>query len=413
MQRVVTALLILFAVAAPGAAQDGAFDKGQTGLVPEPRAIAKLIDLSDREVNQAGGAKDGFFPEFGNMITGSGWISAGPGYRQHLLGDRALLTASAAVSWKLYKMAQVRFEFPRLAHDHVSVGAQAIYQDMLQINYFGLGNGSRKDNRSGYRLDATDVLGYATVHANDWLSVSGRFGWLHQPELSTMTGWDVSYPNTSEIFTDATAPGLKQQPSYLHSDVSIAADTRDHAGHPTRGGFYRATAALYSDRDHDKYSFRRYELEASHFLPIVEDNWIIALRGFAAFSDTSSGQTVPFYLLPAIGGKNTLRGYYDFRFHDRDAEVFNVESRWGLWRHLDVAVFADAGKVASQVRDLDFHDFKTSYGFGFRVHNREATVGRLDFGHSTEGWRVIVKFSDPFRRSTLSGERTEVIPYVP
>jgi outer membrane protein assembly factor BamA len=195
--------------------------------------------------------------------------------------------------------------------------------------------------------------------------------------------------------------------------VSIAADTRNHAGHPTRGGFYRATAALYSDRDYDKYSFRRYELEASHFLPIVEDNWIIALRGFAAFSDTSSGQTVPFYLLPAIGGKNTLRGYYDFRFHDRDAEVFNVESRWGLWRHLDVAVFADAGKVASQVRDLDFHDFKTSYGFGFRVHNREATVGRLDFGHSTEGWRVIVKFSDPFKRSTLSGGRTEVIPYVP
>src|SRR6267143_300581 len=186
MQRVVTALLILFAVAAPGAAQDGAFDKGQTGLVPEPRAIAKLIDLSDREVNQAGGAKDGFFPEFGNMITGSGWISAGPGYRQHLLGKRALVTASAAVSWKLYKMAQVRFEFPRLAHDHVSVGAQAIYQDMLQINYFGLGSDSLKSNRSGYRLNETDVFGYGTLRPKSWLSFNGRFGWIHQPQLSTM-----------------------------------------------------------------------------------------------------------------------------------------------------------------------------------------------------------------------------------
>ncbi len=413
MRRASAVLVFVCAVAAPCAAQDTAFDNDEAGLAPEPPAITKLINWSDREINQAGGPKDGFFPELGNMITGSGWVSAGPGYRQHLFDRRALVTASAAVSWKLYKMAQVRFELPRLAHDHVSVGAQTIYQDMLQVNYFGLGNSSVKDNRSGYRLDETEVLGYATVRATDWLSVSGRFGWIHQAELSTMTGWDVSYPSTSQIFTDLTAPGLDQQPAFLHSDVSIAADTRNHAGHPTRGGFYRATAALYSDRDYDKYSFRRYELEASQFLPIADERWVVALRGLATFSDTSSGQTVPFYLQPSLGGKNTLRGYYDFRFHDRDAEVFNAESRWGLWTHLDVAVFADAGKVASQFSDLAFHDFKTSYGFGFRVHNRQATVGRLDVGRSTEGWRVVIKFSDPFKRSTLSGGRTEVIPYVP
>ena len=122
---------------------------------------------------------------------------------------------------------------------------------------------------------------------------------------------------------------------------------------------------------------------------------------------------MPFYLLPTLGGKNTLRGYYDFRFHDRHAAVFNVESRWGVWTHLDVAIFADAGKVASEVRDLDFDHFKTSYGFGFRVHNTQATVGRLDIARSVEGWRVVVKFSDSFKRSTLSGGRAVVIPYVP
>ena len=39
------------------------------------------------------------------MITGPGWISAGPGYRHHLLGGRALIMASSAVSWRFYKMA--------------------------------------------------------------------------------------------------------------------------------------------------------------------------------------------------------------------------------------------------------------------------------------------------------------------
>jgi hypothetical protein len=394
-------------------AEPSAVEPVQTGFVEEPHFLTKTINWLDRQVNEGGGPKDGFYPELGNMITGAGWISAGPGYRHHLLGDRAEITASSAISWKLYKMAQARFELPRLAKDRVSVGTQVIYQDMLQVNYFGLGNDSLQADRSGYRLDDTDVFGYATVRPREWLSVNGRFGWIHQAKLSTMTGWSVSYPNVTESFTDTTAPGLTQQPAFLHGDVSIAADTRNYAGHPTSGGLYRATASAYSDRDYGKYSFRRYELEAAQFVPIVRDKWVIAVRGFAVFSETASGNTVPFYLLPSLGGKNTLRGYYDYRFHDRDMEVFNAESRWGLFTHLDAAVFVDGGKVASQARDLDFSNFKTSYGVGVRVHSRQSTVGRLDVAHSREGWRVVFKFSDPFKRSTLSGGRTEVIPYVP
>jgi outer membrane protein assembly factor BamA len=393
---------------------DAATPESVQGLAPEPPAVSKVINWFDREINQGGGPHNGFYPELGNMITGSGWISAGPGYRQDLWQGRARINVSAAVSWKVYKMAQARFELPHLANDRLSIGAQTLYQDMLQVNYFGVGNNSLFGNRSGYRLDETDVLGYATVRPGPaWLSMTGRFGWIHQAELSTMTGWNVPYPNTQQIFTDATAPGLAQQPAFFHGDASIAADTRNYAGHPTSGGLYRATFARYTDRTYGKYSFERYDVEANQFLPIIEDNWVIALRGWAVFSQTSGGNQVPFYLMPSLGGKNTLRGYYDFRFHDRDMEVFNVESRWGLFTHLDAAVFYDFGKVGPQLSDLGFSHLKSSYGVGFRVHTRQATVGRVDVGHSVEGWRVILKVNDPFKRSTLSGGRTEVIPFVP
>jgi Omp85 superfamily domain len=386
----------------------------ETGLAPEPPALTRLIGWFDKEVNQSGGPRDGIYPELGNMITGSGWISGGPGYRQQFKDGRARINVSSAVSWKFYKMAQARFELPRLAHDHLLVGAQTLYQDMLQVNYFGLGNNSLQSNRSGYRLDETDIFGYATYRPGpNWLSITGRLGWIHQAELSTMTGWSVPYPNTLDVFTDATAPGLKQQPAFWHGDGSVAVDTRDNSGHPTSGGIYRATFARYTDRTYGKYSFERYDVEAAHFLPIVEDNWVIALRGWAVFSQTSGGNTVPFYLMPSLGGKNTLRGYYDYRFHDRDMEVFNVESRWGLFTHLDAAVFYDTGKVGPRPGDLGFSHLKNSYGFGFRVHTRQATVGRVDVGHSVEGWRVIVKMNDPFKRSTLSGGRPEMIPFVP
>jgi hypothetical protein len=416
------ALVVLLATRAPSAfAQDRTAappdtagpSASQAGLLSEPGFITKAINRTDSELNQGGEPKDGFFAEFGNMITGSGWISAGPGYRHHLFDGQAVVNVSAAVSWNLYKMAQARFELPHLANDHLTVGSQVIYQDLLQVNYFGLGNDSLKSNRSGYRLDETDVLGYGTVRTTPWLSVSGRFGWIHQAELSTMTGWSVPYPNTLFVFSDATAPGLSQQPAFLHGDVSVAADTRDYPGHPTRGGLYRATASSYADRDYGKYSFRRYEAEAAQFVPLVEEKWVLAFHAWEVFSDTSAGNTVPFYLMPSLGGKNTLRGYYDYRFHDRDMQVFNAESRWGLFAHVDAAVFVDAGKVAPVASDLDFRHMRSSYGAGLRVHTRTSTVGRLDVGHSTEGWRVVFKINDPFKRSTLSGGRTEVIPFVP
>jgi hypothetical protein len=116
---------------------------------------------------------------------------------------------------------------------------------------------------------------------------------IHQAELSTMTGWSVTYPNTLAVFSDDTAPGLSQQPAFLHGDVSVAADTRDYPGHPTRGGLYRVTAASYADRNYGRYSFRRYEADAAQFVPLVADKWILALHAWEVFSDTSRGTRCP------------------------------------------------------------------------------------------------------------------------
>jgi hypothetical protein len=383
------------------------------GLIAEPQLLRKMVNASDGSMNGGGDRNDGPYVEYGNMITGAGWISAGPGYRRHVLDGRALVDLSASVSWNLYKVAQARFELPRLAHERLSLGAQAIYEDLLQVDYFGLGIDSRKGDRSAYRLNDTDLLGYATVRATSWLSVSGRAGWIHQPNLSTATGRNVTVPNTIDTFSEVSAPGLRTQPSFLHADVSIAADWRDHPGHPTSGGLYRATAANYSDRDAGTNTFRRYEVEASQFIPLFTRNWVLAVHAWEVFSDTSSGHVVPFYLLPSLGGQNTLRGYYDYRFHDKDMQSFNAESRWALFAHVDVAAFVDAGKVASRAGDLDFKHLKKSYGAGLRVHNASSTLARLDIGHSTEGWRVLFKMTDPFKRSTPASGRSVVVPFVP
>src|SRR5471032_69490 len=383
------------------------------GLVAEPTLLRKLVGTSESTVGDEKEPGDGLYVETGNMITGEGWISAGPGYRQHLLDDRMLIDVSAAVSWKRYSVAQASVELPHLAHDRLTVGAQVMHQDFLQVDYFGRGNDSRASDQSAYRFKNTDILGFATVRATPWLSVSGRFGGILRPSLSAAAGPRVLVPSTVDLFSDASAPRILTQPSFLHGDVLVAADLRDHKGHPTGGWLYQFVAATYLDRDSGTYSFRRYEVDAAQFVPLFTKRWILALHGREAVSDASSGHVVPIYLMPALGGKNTLRGYPDYRFHDNDMEAFNAESRWALLTHVDAAVFADAGKVASRVTDLDLRHLKTSYGAGLRVHNATATLVRLDVGHSVEGWRVFLKISDPFKRSVPISGRSAVVPFVP
>jgi outer membrane protein assembly factor BamA len=380
------------------------------GFLQEPSILSKLAMSTDTGLG--GEPRDGFYVETGNLISGEGWISAGPGYRRTFLDGHARVDMSAAVSWNYYTMAQVAFELPRLAHDRLSLGVQTRYQDALAVDYFGLGNDSQKSDQTAYRFKNFDVLASGRFQANRWLAVEGRVGWIPAPDLSEAAG-RVTVPNTVDRFTEATAPGISIQPAFVHTDVSVLADSRDHPGHPTDGGLYRATAAVYSDRDTGANSFRRYEAEGSQYVPLWTPKWILGLHAWGVFSDTSSGATVPFYLMPTIGGKNTLRGFRSYRFHDNDMAIVNIESRWALLTHMDLAVFGDNGTVAPKASDLNYHGSHRSYGAGVRFHNATSTLLRIDAGHSTEGWRLYFVMSDPFKRQTPASGRTSVAPFVP
>lgn len=381
------------------------------GVLREPTLMSRVV--MSTESLSGGAPRDGFYLQTGSLITGGGWISGGPGYRRAVFGGHARIDAAAALSWNLYKSLRASFELPDLAHGRLSLGTGVSYQDALQVKYSGIGNETPEGNRSVYRFHNADLFGIARLQVNRWLSIDGRAGWIPQPTLSTATGPMVRDPNTLDVFSEATAPGLTSQPAFLHADASIVADSRDQAGHPTTGGMYRAGAAAYSDRDGGTYSFRRYEIEGAQYIPLGTRKWVLALHAWEVFSDTDDGKLVPFYLMPSLGGHNTLRGYADYRFHDNNLQNLTVESRLALLTHMDVAVFADAGKVAAAPSDLDFRHLKTSYGAGIRLHSARTTLVRIDAGHGTEGWRVFLKLSGSFKRTTPAFGRASVVPFVP
>jgi hypothetical protein len=379
-------------------------------LLNEPGFLRRGIDFASPYMTESGHERgSGFYPKVGDMITGAGWIAAGPGVRLWL-GNRAFVDAAAAVSWHTYKEAQVTFEVPRLAGGHVAVGSEVHWNDMTQVHYFGIGP-DLPETDSEYRMKTVDVVGYTTYRPKTWLAIDGRAGWLAKPAISSGAGWfDADYADTRAVFLNDPAIGV-QPPSYLHGEAAVTFDTRDFPSYPTQGSVFRASWSTFADRTHDAYSFQRYEAEAAQFFPVVKDRWTLAVHGWGVFTDIAADHAVPFFMLPSLGGGNTLRGDRNYRFHDRDMLLVNAESRFGLFEHMDAAIFMDAGNVAPEFSALNLD--KRSYGAGIRFHTRTSTLARIDVAHGQEqGWRVMLKLHDALRMGRID-RHTAAVPFVP
>jgi hypothetical protein len=408
-----SALLLTLAVSTASDAQERREPKTgppeRPALFEEPKIMQTGFDVLERRMPERGAEpRSGFYVETGQMITGSGWVSAGPGYRHFFAERRVHFDASAALSWRMYKVAQASVEVRDVGRPGVMIGSQAILQDMVQITYFGAGTETLENDRSEYGLSSSDFVGFASFQPQPWLAVEGRLG-VVRPTLKAPAGpFSGEHPDARLTFPNDAGMTAGDIPSFVHGGVSIVADTRDEPGYPMQGALYRAAWTRYNDRDQGEFSFDRYELEAARFIPMVGRRSVLVLRGWGVL--TPSSQSVPFYLMPSMGGDGTLRGYLNYRFHEKNMLVLNAESRWALSKHVDGAFFVEAGDVVPRAGDLGIG--RKTFGFGLRLHRDTSNLLRLDLGHGRDGWHFLFRTSEPFRFKRIH-QRHALLPFVP
>ena len=198
-------------------------------------------------------------------------------------------------------------------------------------------------------------------------------------------------------FGDADAPGLDAQPDFSHMGLFGTVDRRDEPGNPRAGGYYSVIWRRYSDLDLDRYDFQGVYVDLQQFIPIFDKKRVFALRGRILTTSAEAGQTVPFYMQPTIGGNDTVRSFADFRFRDNSALAMNLEYRWEATSWLDMALFADWGKVAARAGDLDFGDLERAYGIGFRFNSSKTVFFRADIAlWGGEAPQYFLKFNKAF-----------------
>lgn len=404
------ATIALCLTAFPALAQQTQTSPPAPGALPEPRVVTRIVDRAGGVLGDGRRPSDGWYGSLDSVASG-GWLGVRAGRRAHFWNDRARMDASAAISVRGYSDLRLLVELPRLASDRLIAGVVATRRDLTQVGYWGVGLATQEPLRADYRLTATEVVGYADYALTRRIRLSGRTGWLTSPEIRPSSGlFDRDDPDIGVLFPADPAVTLSYQPAFLHAGVSAAYDTRDALDHPARGGLVRAAATLFDDRDGGRFSFRQYEGELLAAVPVVRDRWTLVGHGWAVLSSVPDGHDVPFYLMPSLGGANTLRSYSSFRYHDRHMVLGGVESRFALFTHVELAAFVDAGSVAARARDLDLS--KYSYGLGLRAHVHSSTLGRLDVARGPEGMRVVLSFSDPFGLSRLF-RRAGLAPFIP
>lgn len=353
-----------------------------------------LIFVEEERVLQRLNPPQGFYPVLGSFVRGGGF-GMGAGYRRRPWENRLLLDASGAWTFKRYATAQASVSANRLAGRPIALTAGARWYDFPQEDYFGLGPVSSRVDRVSFALRGTDTFAQVMARKAGWFVSRARVG-VHRYDLAR--GTDPRFPSAEDTFTEATAPGLTGAPTLRYGEAAIGVDTRDQPGNTRAGGQYTVSMGLFRDGGQNRYDFNRVDVKFLHVIPIFDKKRGIALHAAASRIDPIGDRRVPFFLMPTVGGADSLRGFREYRFRDAAAVNLNAEYRWEAFSGLDLALFLDAGDVGPTWRSLAGKDLKSSWGMGFRFNTNRQVFLRLDIAGGREGPRIWVAMGPVFRR---------------
>jgi len=327
---------------------------------------------------------------FDSAYHGAGF-TLGAGYMHHV-SPFNLLDVRGSYSILGYSRLEAEFIAPRIFQRRGQLSILGGYREATQVAFYGLGTDSSKDNRTNYLFREPYLSGLLTLWPTRKLLMLR--GGVEVTQWTQLPG-EGSFPSVETAYTPQTLPGLGAKVKYLHTQGTVGFDWRPARDYARRGGLYAVTLHDYKDTD-EAFGFQQLDYEVLQHFPILRESWAISLRGLVQTTMTKSGQQIPFFLLPSLGGGHNMRGYESYRFRDNNSLLLQGEWRIMVNRFMETALFYDAGKVAAHTSDLDLNGLTHDYGAGVRFHSPSSTMFRVDVARSPEGIRVVFAGSAPF-----------------
>jgi len=265
-------------------------------------------------------------------------------------------------------------------------------------HFFGLGPDSAKSAETNYKQQFwlyKWAVGSPLTAASRWRArLSQRY------ESARLTNGPI--PGFSS-FSDSFPRQFSERAQQTNETrLSLEYDTRDHSVTTTRG-VYGSVFAEESIRGFlSQYDYRRTGLDARWFKPW--DGHPDRVFAAQAYYEQVLGAPPPFWLLPSLGGKYSLRAYGDGRYVDRGVAAVNVEQRFkvyeartaGVTTELQIAPFAGVGSVFDNPGRAAARYVRPVAGAAFRAVARPQVVGSVDVGVGREGVSVFTDINYSF-----------------
>ena len=316
-------------------------------------------------------------PFFDSAYSGGGF-TLGMGYRSYVSSYNTL-DVRGSYTIRGYKRVEAEFVAPRMFNRRGHLSVLGGWREATDVGFYGIGPDTSKDDKSNYQFE--QPYGSALLTLFPTRRVFMLRGGIELSQWSQGSG--ESSPSVESVYTPATLPGLGAKVTYVHSQGTVGLDGRTSPGYTRRGAYVGATLHDFNDRD-GSFGFRIAEYEGIAHLPILRETWVLSFHARMQHASEKDDQQIPFFMLPALGGGSSLRGYSSWRFRDQNSLLLQGEWRIMINRYLDLAFFYDAGKVAPRTSDIDLKHLKDDYGVGIRFHGPFATPLRIEVARSRE-----------------------------
>ncbi|HEY2465616.1 MAG TPA: BamA/TamA family outer membrane protein [Steroidobacteraceae bacterium] len=307
----------------------------------------------------------------------------------------------AGIKERVEREFDAEYQIGRLREDRWSINTSLVYDRDGTTRFYGIGN----QTRSGAQTNYIDQQEYAQVQIG--LNFNHAWQLLYTMRLQAVDVLPGALNDVPSIET--RFQGLLGTDKETLNRLSLVYDTRDDLTVPSRGMkwvLYMGASAKNGLLNDSSYS--EAGLDGRGFWPVAPDTVLAAhmsLRYLPTVND------IPFWALSSIGGgesviggEQPLRGFGQGRFSDRDSFSSTIELRHKVVSFdavttlldIEVAPFADFGRVFSRTSTNPLDHLHQVYGVGFRGIARPFVVGYVDVGYGSEGAAVFTGLNYPF-----------------
>lgn len=317
------------------------------------------------------------------------------------------LRAAALTSTKRYRRFDFEAFFPNLggSRNHADVWFSSMHRD---TDFFGIGPQTPIDLKTQFAIAEQSYQGslYRDLrrHTQGGVYVQVMNSRSSRGKDTTDTPIDQSFSSTPDRLPGRWIPGFLSYTRILSYGGFLAYDTRDNTLGLTRGvNIYGRVASADGLGNRDAmadYGWIEGEFDARGHAPLGSPRASLLLRSRGQFKiPKGGGRQIPFYDLPWLGGRSSLRGYDSYRFRGNNALLLSTElqqtvhSFTGI-RGIDVFASADAGQVWGDARPsdaviLDTQDFglrnwHAGLGGGLQYRHSRNLAARVEVSRSHE-----------------------------